>query len=183
VVKPVDPETGYATQRIWFPPGSWFNFFNGERIAGGMWHRVKAMLEDVPVFAKAGAIVPLAPRVGWGGIDNPTELDIYVFPGADNAFDLYEDDGETTAYQRGSYAITRFILEKDSFTIQSVSGDTRLVPSERTYRVHLRGMDETSSASLPGKFDLATRTLSLDPVVLKPTEAFQIRFWGWDLTE
>jgi len=178
VVKPVDAETGYATQRIWFPPGSWFNFFSGERIAGGAWRRVKARLEDIPVFAKAGAIVPLAPRVGWGGIENPKELDLYIFPGRDNLFELYEDDGETIEYQRGTYAITRFILEKDSFMIQSVSGDTSLVPSQRTYRIHLRGVEETTSASLSGKYDPATRTLSLDPVTLKPTDAFQVQFWG-----
>ena len=178
VIKPVDAESGFAKQRVWFPPGSWYNFFNGEQIAGGAWHRVNSRLEDIPVFAKAGAIVPLAPRVPWGGLENPGELDLYVFPGADNLFELYEDDGETIDYQDEKYAITRFILEKDSLTIQSVSGDTSLVPSQRTYRVHLRGVDETTSASLPGKYDPATRTLSLDPVTLKPTNAFQVQFWS-----
>jgi alpha-glucosidase (family GH31 glycosyl hydrolase) len=178
VVKPMDVETGYTTQRIWFPDGKWFNFFNGERITGGAWRKIHAALEEIPVFAKAGAILPLAPRVGWGGIENPAQLDLYVFPGADNVFELYEDDGETTDYQQDKYAITRFMLEKDSFTIQSVSGDTSLVPSQRTYCVHLRGVDESISASLSGKYDSATRTLSLDPVTLKPTEAFQIQFWS-----
>jgi alpha-glucosidase (family GH31 glycosyl hydrolase) len=178
VVKPVDPETGVATQKVWFPSGSWFGFFSGEPITGGGWRKVKAGLEDIPVFAKAGAIVPLAPRVGWGGIDTPKELDLYVFPGVHNLFELYEDDGQTTDYQRGEYAITRFILDKDNFMIQSVSGDASLVPSQRTYRIHLRGVDATTSASLPGKYDPATRTLSLDPITLKPTEAFQVQFWS-----
>ena len=175
VIKPVNEKTGLATQRIWFPPGSWFNFFNGEQLTGGEWHRVKAALEDIPVYAKAGAIVPLAPRVGWGGIENPGELDLYVFPGADNRFELYEDDGETTDYQRGKYAITTFTLEKNTFTIHPASGDISLIPSHRTYHIRLRGVDEAATASLPGKYDPATRTLSLEAVTLKPTETLQVQ--------
>jgi alpha-glucosidase (family GH31 glycosyl hydrolase) len=175
VIKPVNEKTGHATQRIWFPTGSWFSFFNGEQITGGRWHTVKAGLEDIPVYAKAGAIIPLAPRVGWGGIENPGELDLYVFPGADNRFELYEDDGETTDYQRGKYAITTFTLEKNSFTIHPASGDTSLIPLHRTYRIRLRGLDEAATASLPGKYDLSTRTLSLDPITLKPDESLQVQ--------
>jgi alpha-glucosidase (family GH31 glycosyl hydrolase) len=174
VVKPVNPKTGLASQKVWFPPGTWFNFFTGEQITGDGWHTLKSGLEDIPVFAKAGAIVPLAPRAGWGGIENPAELDLYVFPGADNLFELYEDDGETTDYQRGKYAITRFILEKNVFTIQSVSGEAGLVPPERTYRIHLRGVDEITS--LNGQYDPSTRTLSLEAVILTPTDSLQIQF-------
>jgi alpha-glucosidase (family GH31 glycosyl hydrolase) len=176
VIKPVNAKTGLATQKIWFPPGNWFNFFNGEHVSGGMWHKVTASLEDIPVYAKAGAIVPLAPKVGWGGIENPQELDVYIFPGADNRFELYEDDGETTDYQRGKYALTTFTLKKNNFTIQPVSGDTNLIPSQRTYRIHLRGVGETASASLPGNYDPATRILSLDAMTLKPTDTLQVQF-------
>ena len=139
VLKPVSARTGLATQKIWFPAGTWFNFFNGEQITGGVTRTIKSTLEDIPVYAKAGAIVPLAPKVGWGGLENPKELDLYVFPGADNRFELYEDDGETTDYQRGKYAITPFTLEKNVFTIHRTMGDTSLIPAQRTYRVHLRG--------------------------------------------
>ena len=100
VIAPSDPKTGFAVKRVWFPPGVWTNFFTGEQVAGGEWRDVHAGLEDIPVYAKAGAIIPLAPKVSWGGIENPTELDIYIFPGADreaspkrgagdNSFDLY----------------------------------------------------------------------------------------------
>ncbi len=180
VIKPVNEKTGLSKQKIWFPPGSWFNFFNGEQITGGRWHTVKAALDNIPVYAKAGAIVPLAPKIGWGGIENPGELDLYVFPGADNRFELYEDDGETTDYRFGKYAITTFALEKNRFTIHPARGDTRLLPSQRIYRIHLRGEDETASTvrpvSLPGKYDPPTRTLSLEAITLKPAETFQVEF-------
>ena len=50
----------------------------------------------------------LGPRVGWGGVDNPTELHVHVFAGADGRFTLYEDDGETTAYRDGAFVLSRF---------------------------------------------------------------------------
>jgi alpha-glucosidase (family GH31 glycosyl hydrolase) len=137
ITAPSDPKTGSAIKRVWFPPGTWTNFFNGEQVTGGKMRDVTASLEDIPVYAKAGAIVPLAPKVGWGGLDNPTELDLYIFPGADNTFDLYEDDGETTDYQRGKYAITRFELKGDTFTIHPAEGDLSVIPSKRTYCIHL----------------------------------------------
>ena len=178
VLKPVSTKTGLATLKIWFPTGTWFDFFTGEQLAGGKVFKVHATLEDIPVFARAGAIVPLGPKVGWGGIDNPTELDLYVFPGADNRFELYEDDGETTDYRRGKYAITAFTLEGNVLTIHPVAGDTTLVPAQRTYRIHLRGVGENVSASIPGRYESATHTLSLDAVTLKPGDSLQVQWSG-----
>ena len=178
VIKPVTEKTGFATQKIWFPRGSWFNFFTGEQIKGGSWHTTKSALEDIPVYAKAGAIVPLAPKVGWGGIENPKELDIYVFPGQDNTFELYEDDGETTDYQRGNYAITTFTLKNNTLYIQPVSGDTSLTPLQRIYRIHLRGVDEQTSASLPGEYDAKTHTLSLQSVTMQTDESLQVQLYS-----
>ncbi|HZU86220.1 MAG TPA: TIM-barrel domain-containing protein [Anaerolineaceae bacterium] len=160
ITQPVRPETGLAVKRVWFPSGTWFNFFTGERFNGGQWREITAGLEDIPVFAKAGAIVPLAPPLPWDGIQNPAELDLYIFPGADNTFDLFEDDGETTDYQRGKYAITRFSLQANTFTIHSATGDTSVIPPTRTYRLHIRGIDGA-----------ANRTLDLEPFLLHPDQS------------
>ena len=176
ILKPSNPKTGLAKREVWFPAGTWFNFFTGEKMAGGGWREITATLEDIPVFAKAGAIVPLAPRVGWGGIGNPDALDLYVFPGADNEFLLYEDDGETTDYLQGKYAITRVSLDKGCLTIHPVEGDQSLVPARRTYRIHLRGVDDKAGATLPTRYADANRTLSLEPVVLAPDQNFSVTF-------
>jgi alpha-glucosidase (family GH31 glycosyl hydrolase) len=149
VTDPADPKTGLAVKRVWLPTGDWYNFFTRQRYTGGQWHEISAALEDIPVFAKAGAIVPLAPRAGWGGIDNPTELDIHVFAGADNTFELYEDDGETTEYENGKYAITRFSLQTDKFIIHPAAGDLSVLPASRTYRIHVHGADDTAFSLSP----------------------------------
>ena len=144
ITAPADAQSGVAVKQVWFPPGAWTNFFTGEQVPGGTMRDVKAALEDIPVYARAGAIVPLAHHVGAGsprpyhfGTDNPTELDVYIFPGADNVFELYEDDGETSDYQRGKYAITRMELKGDTFTIHPAQGDQSVVPAQRTYRIHI----------------------------------------------
>jgi len=174
ILNPSDPKTGLAKRRVWFPAGTWFNFFTGESISGGGWREITAALEDIPVFAKAGAIIPLAPKVGWGGIENPDEIDLTIFPGADNEFALYEDDGETTDYLKGKYAITRFSLKEGRFTIHHVEGDQSLVPVQRTYRLHLRGVVERTTTSLPGHYESLTRTVSLEPQTLTPGQTLVV---------
>ncbi len=162
VTAPSDRKTGVAVKRVWFPAGTWFNFFTGEQVTGGKWRNVKAALEDIPVYAKAGAIIPLAPKVGWGGIENPTELDLYIFPGADNTFELYEDDGETTDYQRGKYAITRFSLKDGVFTVHPAQGERSILPAKRTYRLHLRDSQGTT--------ELASFTIAPNQTVSHPVK-------------
>jgi alpha-glucosidase (family GH31 glycosyl hydrolase) len=139
------PDLGLSHQRMWLPPGLWFNFFTGQQLQGG-WQDVTGTLDDIPVFARAGAIVPLTPRTGWGSTDNPATLELHLFAGADNRFDLYEDDGETTAYLRGQYALTEMTQAWSGpqlvFTIAPASGDPTAVPNRRRYRVRLHGVIE-----------------------------------------
>jgi alpha-glucosidase (family GH31 glycosyl hydrolase) len=75
-------------------------------------------------------------------------LDIYIFPGADNDFELYEDDGETTDYQHGKYAITRFSLRGNTFTIHPAQGDVSVIPQQRTYRIHINSKVELEPFAL-----------------------------------
>jgi len=178
-ITPPDPQSGLTSRKVWLPDGAWFCFFNGAAMACGS-TAYSGTLEDIPVFAKAGAIVPLAPKPVWGDTSNPTALDVIIFPGAGNHFELYEDDGETTAYLSGDYAITLLSLAQDekalTFTIHPVEGDASLVPPARAWRIHLRGVDSGVSSSLPGRYDPTTRTLSLEPVNLTADQALLVQF-------
>ncbi len=178
---PADPDTRLARQVVWLPEGDWYHFFTGERYATG-WHALYGRLADIPVFAKAGAIIPLGPKVGWGGVENPAELDVHVFAGADGHFTLYEDDGTTTAYQRGEFSRTEFDQrwEKNrlTLTISAATGDTRHLPTLRTIRLHPHGVVSPQTIRLqiggadqpcPADYDAATDTLHLAPVVVPVT--------------
>jgi hypothetical protein len=101
-----------------------------------------------------------------------------MFPGADNTFELYEDDGETSRYLQGEYALTPFTFYKGVFTIQAARGDLSVMPAQRVYRIHLRGVDSEVAASAPAAYDPTTRTLTLDAITLAPHQAFSVTFTG-----
>lgn len=183
---PADPDTRLARQVVWLPEGDWFHFFTGERYASG-WHAIYGRLADIPVFARAGAIIPLGPKVGWGGIENPAELDVHVFAGADGHFTLYEDDGTTNAYRRGEFSLTEFTQswEKNRLvmSIAAAAGDARHLPAQRTIRLHLHGVVSPETIRLqidgadqpcPAKYDAESDTLHLAPVAVPVATALHL---------
>lgn len=149
---PADDHTRLSRQVVWLPPGEWYDFFSGEHFAGDGWHAIYGDLSRVPVFARAGAIVPLGPKVGWGGVGNPSTLDVHVFAGADSRFVLYEDDGKTQAYEQGDFGLTAFVQawhgEKLVFTISAAVGETDHIPDERSYRLHIHGIHSPAAVAL-----------------------------------
>jgi hypothetical protein len=184
--RPAEVDTGLARQIVWLPPDDWFNFFTGEHVPPG-WRTIYGDLDDIPVFARAGAIVPLGEPETWGSTANPCTLHLDIFPGKDGRFDLYEDDGETLGYTQGKSSLTSFGLQWQpqalAFTIYPVSGDLSVVPERRTYQLHFRGivLPERVSVRVNGvaaeaitAYDPETATLSLAPIVLHPAEDLNI---------
>jgi len=176
IIEPADTVTHKVEKQVWLPEGTWTQFFSGLKFNGNQWHTITADLEDIPVFAKSGAIVPLAPITGWGGVENPEMLDVYVFPGADNSFELYEDDGLTTDYQQGVFCVTKFTLQDGIFTIHPATGSVNLIPATRTYRIHLRGVDENTIQNASGEYNPQTYTYSIKPFILSSNQACSINF-------
>ena len=187
-IAPHDADTRLSRQVIWLPEGEWFDVFSGQHFPGGGWHAAYGELEDIPVFAKAGAIVPLGPLRGWGGIANPDALTLLVFPGAANRFELYEDDGVSTAYLRGSYAVTPFVQEwrEDELTLRigPAEGEIDLVPEERKYTLVFRGVCEPDrvevtlngdSHATDWSYDLELHSLTLSQVTLTPVDTLMVR--------
>lgn len=139
-------DTNLARQYVWIPKGHWFDFFTGEYYEGDKSIAVYGKLKDIPVFAKGGAIIPLALDVTKSEITNPKNMEISIFPGATNDFCLYEDDGNTQNYKKGIYAMTKFnqkwLENKLEFTINAVEGDKTIIPKERTYTLKFRGVKQ-----------------------------------------
>jgi alpha-glucosidase (family GH31 glycosyl hydrolase) len=189
--KPAEPETRLSRQVTWLPEGNWFNFFTGEKIQDKGWRAIYGMLEDIPVYAKAGAIVPMAPETGWGGIENPHSLEVIIFPGADNLFELYEDDGETTGYIQGEHAITTFdqTWQQDqmTFTISPVTGNPSFISDSREFELKFRGISKPDSIAITrnsalvkakSRYDMETETVELAPIVLDPSSTLEVVLKG-----
>lgn len=186
---PADPETRLSHNAVWLPEGNWYNFFTGEYFRGDGWHALYGTPADIPLFARAGAIIPLGQRTGWGGVDNPATLEVHAFAGTGGAFTLYEDDGESTAYQHQTYALTRFeqVWETTntlSLVIHPVEGDRGVAPELRTYSLVIHGISEPNkitaeidgaSISFETRYDPAHETLTIDGITLAPQNKLELR--------
>jgi alpha-glucosidase (family GH31 glycosyl hydrolase) len=187
-VDPADPKTGLARQVVWLPEGGWRHVFTGEYYEGGGWYAIYGALKDIPLFAKAGAILPMGATAGWGGIDNPNELHIHVFAGADNTFTLYEDDGDSHDYLADDFCQTtitqRWSGDQLDITINAAEGNTRLIPAGRSIYLHVHGVKaETAiTAQIDGDtispestYDAQTETLLIQNIQQKTTSALNVR--------
>ena len=145
ITEPNDPATLLGSTDVWLPKGTWFDCFTGLRYEGlgGRRMTVYRPLEQAPVFAKAGAIVPMARyEKGENELRNSAQMEVLVFPGADNSFTLLEDAGDGSDYTRGAVATTCLELkwgESAQFTIHPAQGDRSLIPGRRSWRIGLRG--------------------------------------------
>ncbi|MFW5714094.1 MAG: TIM-barrel domain-containing protein [Brevefilum sp.] len=149
---PLDAHTRLSRQVVWLPEGDWFDFFSGEHYKGDGWLPLYGDLDRIPVFARAGAIVPLAPSSVSFGTPLPDALTVNIFPGADNAYTLYEDDGETLEHQKGACALTKFSLawkeNRVRFTIHPVEGEINLLSRERIYKLVFHAVEKPETVTI-----------------------------------
>lgn len=102
-------ENGPLTRPVYLPAGAdWYDFWTGQRYAGGQRIDADAPLDIVPLFVPAGSILPLGPVVEHSGASASGPLEIRVYPGADSCFELYDDSGDGYGYQHGEHGTTEF---------------------------------------------------------------------------
>jgi alpha-glucosidase/alpha-D-xyloside xylohydrolase len=96
-------ENGATTRRVYLPRGAWSDFWTGERVEGGREISRAVDLETIPLYVRAGSILPLGPVKQFTGerVDEP--LSVSIYPGADASFLLYEDDGASFDYRKGEW--------------------------------------------------------------------------------
>jgi alpha-glucosidase (family GH31 glycosyl hydrolase) len=99
-------EQGATTKRVYLPTGAdWYNYWTDERLRGGQWIEASAPIETIPLFVRAGSVLPLGAPID--STSQPQRLEkVRVYPGADADFTLYNDDGRTYAYEKGESQIT-----------------------------------------------------------------------------
>ncbi len=158
-----DAVTDMGSATVWLPEGKWVDWFNGYVYNGDVEMKshertlkVFRPLEQMPLFCKAGAIVPMQSHVPHdnrlGGSD---DFEVVVAAGADNSFTLYEDDGVSLGYQDGNCCKTEYTLDwsdnKAVFTVHPAKGVLSLIPSERKYTVRFIGFAKGCKFAVNGK--------------------------------
>jgi alpha-D-xyloside xylohydrolase len=103
----VNPVTEYKarSRAVYLPPGrSWYDFWTGRQIAGGQTITADAPYGQIPLYVRAGSIVPFGPDQQYIGEKDASTLTLYVYAGAAGQFSLYEDDGSTYDYERRQFS-------------------------------------------------------------------------------
>jgi len=96
---------GATTRSVYLPSDSdWFDFYSGEKFQGGQAIEAKAPYERMPLFVKAGSILPTGPEIQYTGEKVNAEITVTVYTGADGSFELYEDDGNSYDYEKGEWS-------------------------------------------------------------------------------
>ncbi|TYA11766.1 DUF4968 domain-containing protein [Paenibacillus faecis] len=162
ITGPVHRQTGVAGFKAWLPAGVWLDFFSGRRYDGGRRLTLYRDLKQIPVLAKAGAIVPMADLTAYtSSTDNPHCLEIKVFAGADGRFVLWEDEGDSAEDRDENWCGTEMLFqwgEEISFTIRPVAGNTAVVPKIRRWKLSFVGFAETTVRASASGEEVAVET-------------------------
>jgi alpha-D-xyloside xylohydrolase len=139
LVSPVT-EAGASSRPVRLPAGSsWIDFWTGKPASGGETITAAAPIDTMPIFVRAGSILPYGPTVEYASqaLDAPIELRIY--PGADGSFTLYDDAGDSYAYEKGDYSTIplRWSDKDATLTIGARQGSFPGMQNDRTFRVVL----------------------------------------------
>ncbi len=127
---------------VYFPAGTWHDFWTGEAYVGPGAKTVAAPLEKLPLFVRAGSIVPLGPvRQHDRDRASGEAITLLIHPAGGSSFTLYEDDGETNAYAAGGHVLTEFTCAQDpagcTVTIGRPQGEAALIPRGRSYTLQI----------------------------------------------
>lgn len=115
----------------------WIDFWTGEMHEGGQTIRKQANMDVIPLFVKAGSILPWGPDVQYAEEKTWDELEVRVYPGADGTFVLYEDEADNYNYEQGQYTEIPFVWDDEQkvLTIGACTGGYDGMLTERLFRV------------------------------------------------
>ena len=130
-----------APVSVYLPTSIWYDFFTGERYEGGRTILRPTPITDMPVYVRAGSIIPFGPDVQYSDEKNWQELEIRVYPGADDTFTLYEDEGDGYNYERGAFTEIPFTWDDSTrtLTIGPRKGSYKGMLRERRFTIIVAG--------------------------------------------
>jgi alpha-D-xyloside xylohydrolase len=168
LVNPVtDPAV--SSRRVYLPTARWYDFWTGAAVEGGRTIEANAPLETLPLFVRAGSILPLGPEKEWSTekFEDPIELRIYR--GADGDFTLYEDENDGYNYEKGIYATIPLHWDdaRRTLIIGDRQGQFPGMLTERTFQIVFVGEKHGVGITPEGKPDkvihYAGKAMSVTP--------------------
>ena len=158
----VNPVTamGATSRSVYLPAGTWYDFWTGATATGGAMATASAPLSQISLYVRAGSILPMGPLIQYA-THSADPLEIRVYKGANGAFTLYEDAGDTYDYEKGQYAQIPFSWDDaaQQLTIGARTGSFTGMLASRTFNVvwvganHGAGGGVTATADQVVKYD------------------------------
>ena len=147
ITEPTDKAAGTACVKAWIPEGKWYDIFSGLKYDGGRMLELYRSLEDIPVLAKEGAIIPLTDLTEYtNSVENPKELAVKIVLGKKNAFILMEDTGDTCEDKEENWAQTKLEwINENEFIIHPANGNLDVIPKRRTWKMEFYGIADVDN--------------------------------------
>jgi alpha-glucosidase (family GH31 glycosyl hydrolase) len=131
---------GAQTRTVYLPEGAWYDYWTGKKYSGKQYVHIVTPLDTMPVFAKAGAIIPMQPEMKFTDEKPINTITLDIFPGSVSALELYEDDGTSLDYRNKIFSTTSVSLQEAAgnlnLAVKKPSGNFP-VP-KRTYLAKIR---------------------------------------------
>jgi len=168
LVSPVT-EPDATTRRLYLPQAKWYDFWTGSTIGGGKTIDASAPLDRLPLYIRAGSILPLGPDEEWSTEKPADPIELRIYRGADADFTLYEDENDTYNYENGAYATIPLHWDeaKQTLTIGDRKGQFPGMKESRTFQVVFAGEHHGAGINPEGRPD-KTVTYSGKHVVVVP---------------
>jgi alpha-glucosidase len=149
LVAPVESYKEYA--RVYLPEGTWYDLFDDKRLPGNSEMVYPVNKEILPLFIKAGSIIPMQTSVNSLMKERPAEtLELHVYLGADGTFSYYEDDGTTYAYEQGAYYKRNFIYNEQKKQLQFSAKEGTYTSHFKKVRIYFHGLASNAAISQGG---------------------------------
>jgi len=153
LVSPVTTE-GATARTVYLPAATWYDFWTGEKQEGGKRIQADAPLSKLPLFVRAGSIVPMGPKMEWSTEKAEDPIELRIYPGANGDFVLYEDQNDGYEYQKGAHATIPMHWDDAArtLTIGAREGSFPGMLAEHTFRLvvvasgHGVGVGESEAA-------------------------------------
>jgi alpha-glucosidase (family GH31 glycosyl hydrolase) len=152
LVAPVT-EKGAGSRSVYLPHGTWYDFWTGQDIDGGRELQRPVDLATIPLYVRAGAILPLGPVKQFTAEKIDAPFEVRVYPGADGTFTLYEDDGRTFDYRKGEWMGIAMAWDDRArrLTLRLEPGSRMRPPMPRTIEARIAGATTTKTVVFQGR--------------------------------
>ena len=143
------------TRTLYLPKTKWYNFWTGETLNGGQTITVPAPINSMPLYVKAGSIIPMGPLTEYATEKPNDTIELRIYPGADGAFTFYEDENDNYNYEKGQYST--FTIKWDDknkkLTISDIKGKFNGMLKNRLFNVVLVKEGHGADINIINTFD------------------------------